>query len=321
MASNSEQPLPDDAFNQENEEKNKANLNGVVEELRGFLAGLNEPKPQPEIFDPVPSDPLDSINDIAPAPPVAEPFIAPAPEPLSELPPMPAPKELPPMPSEPPSFADSMFLQEPAEPPPAPAPIPLSSAPEMPEEFSAPDPSTVAPSPFTTPAPSMSPDDFPVPIPGTLNHDLPEAVVAPAAKVVDDIPSEEMALKPEGVVQIACVYPEGKEKQSQQFVAKLKEFATKFKKTMTIHPVYIQAWNRDTINLAAWGKSAHMSGADLIFILSTKNDAALFEEVIRSPRVEGVPVRLLYLENVALRTLYADVLVDCQRSVNVKGRS
>jgi hypothetical protein len=317
MVAKNEQPLPDDAFNQENAEKNKANLNGVVEELRGFLAGLNEPKAAPDAFDPTPPPPAPSQPDFPSEPFMSEPFI--------DAPPVPEPIPLPSVNNEPPSFADSMFLQEPAPPAAPPAPSPLSITPEPPEIFSAPDPSTVAPNPFTPPMSSPSPtvDEFQVPIPGTLNNEAPteSPIFATEPVIADDMGAGDVSLKPEGVVQIACIYPEGKEKQSQQFVAKLKEFATKSKKTTTIHPVFIQAWNRDTINMTAWGKSAHLSGADLIFILSPKNDAALFDEALRNSRVEGVPVRLLYLENVALRTLYADVLVDCQRSVNVKGRS
>src|SRR5207302_2003797 len=95
---------------------------------------------------------------------------------------------------------------------------------------------------------------------------------APVKKADDSLNLNETELKPKGLIQIACLYPEGEEGQAQQFVGKLRDVAEKSKGRLKIEPVFLSGWTEGKVDLPAWIKSATLSGADIMFILSFKKD-------------------------------------------------
>jgi hypothetical protein len=56
-----------------------------------------------------------------------------------------------------------------------------------------------------------------------------------------------------------------------------------------------------------------LAGADAMFVLAPKKDQDNFKNIIRDAAAAGVSGRLVLLEHVGLRTLYADILVQLRR--------
>jgi hypothetical protein len=119
-------------------------------------------------------------------------------------------------------------------------------------------------------------------------------------------------LKPKGFVQIACIFPKKQEKLGQAFVTKLKETGEKSKKVVNIQAVFVHPWSSDKIDIAAWKKSAVLSGADTMFILVSKANAASLKAIGNGPMNE-IKSRIVFLEHIPMKTLYADIIVDFQR--------
>jgi hypothetical protein len=168
-----------------------------------------------------------------------------------------------------------------------------------------------APAPVPEPAPE--PVEEPVvqpPIPETV-----ETIAPPPPPVREEEPAVvEIAMeKPEGLVQIACVYPKGFEKQGQNFVTTLRAACAAAKLQIVIQPVFIQPWAPDRIDIPSWTKAAYQAGADRFFVIAAKKDQALFKGVHGEAAKAGMASRIIMIEHVGLRTLYADILVELRR--------
>lgn len=162
--------------------------------------------------------------------------------------------------------------------------------------------------PILPPVEQPSPSPIPVPIPQTLER-KPEPVKPP---VNPNLNLEAPDLKPKGVVQIACIFPEGQEKLGQTFVSKLREVGEKSRKPVNIQAVFVHPWVSNKVDVAAWKKSAVLSGADTMFVLVSKNEASSLKTLSADPSSD-IKCRIVYLEHIAMKTLYADILVDFQR--------
>ena len=113
---------------------------------------------------------------------------------------------------------------------------------------------------------------------------------------------------PAGFLQIACVYPEGMEKDGQQFLSRLRTMGAKMAQTLTLEAVYIQPWKPDQMDIRAWCRAARLAGAHVIFIMVPKKEKGLFSRVSVLANEETLKSRLVLIEQVAVRTLYADIL-------------
>ncbi len=165
------------------------------------------------------------------------------------------------------------------------------------------------------PAPPLPPVSAPtaqsvIPIPGTLTNEA-----EPPAKKMSDagLELDKAEVKPSGFVQIACFFREGHERAAQQFVGKLKELADKSKAHLKIEPVFLNAWSPSAADSSAWIQSAKLSGADLMFVLAPKVELDAFRSLTINPIQTGIRVRLIAVEQIALRTLYMDILIELER--------
>ena len=124
---------------------------------------------------------------------------------------------------------------------------------------------------------------------------------------------ESVEKKPAGLVQIACIYPEGQETAGQQFVNKLRDLTEKAKTQLNIQMVFVNGWTPQNVDLKAWIKSAALSGADVMFVLTLKKDMELFKGFPLDPIRDGIKTRFVMMEHLGLRTLYPDILIELQR--------
>lgn len=258
--------------------------------------------------DKAPDAPPTELNDsIAPLEPISEP--EPELESFSEPEPVkpsrPSVEDL--LPPLPPSPFDA--VETPPSPPPPPPPIPVAI--EVPVTV----PEPVEKAVFEK-APPMEPR-LPVDIMAP-----PPAAEPPPVKPLDlPVPStdEKPAMievqmeKPEGLIQIACIYPKGFEKQGQHFVTTLRSACSAAKLKIVIQPVYIQPWSSDKIDVPGWADAARLAGADRMFVMASKKEQDQFKNVAGEGASKGVASRLILLEHVGLRTLYADILVELRR--------
>ena len=209
-------------------------------------------------------------------------------------------------------MADARFYtppESPVIPPPPPPPRdelppPAFENPPQVERSVSPAPPPTPPRPEPV-APRI--DEGAFPIPGTLNDKMPVPAPEPAGNL------EEPAIKPENLLQVACLFPEGEEKLAQQFVSKLKQATTRLKKDL--QAVFLNKWTPDHVDPVAWASSAKLSGADVMFVLTAKNDAPLFKNMNREPVRNGVRQRLVYLEQIPLRNLYMDIVIELERGL------
>lgn len=280
-------------------------------------------------MDPLTADPFLSAPD-APVEP-------PSPTPDELTPPVPAPIESTPEAWPLVKNAEDIVPPAPAAPVPAPAapvtePPPTETAPAAPSANPwlhggfgmdaplinpAPKPESIAPpsveKPVSAETAAVKPAadfEFELPIPGTKEtKDKPEA--EPASEHLE---LEGTEMKPRDLVQVACIYPEGQEKAGQGFVSKLREAAEKLRTPMTIQAVFVSGWSPDNVDPAAWAKSASLSGADLMFVLTFRSSANLFRSLGSTPFKPGFKTRLVLLEQTAFPTLYADILVELRRA-------
>jgi hypothetical protein len=247
-----------------------------------------------------PSEPMSPAPTEPAAGKTADPWLHPAasgfePEPVVA----PAKAAVPPPASAVPGF-DSPFdaLSAPAD------PLSFDTAPAMEAAPSEPPVRSAA-----APASSARDFEFELPIPGTKEtKDKPKEDAGPQL----DLEGTEM--KPENLVQIACLFPEGQEKAGQQFVNKLREAAEKLRTPMTLKAVFVSAWSPSAIDPASWAKSAQLSGADSLFVLSFRASAKLFSQLADAVSPSGLKARLIMLEQVGFPTLYADILVELRRT-------
>jgi hypothetical protein len=163
------------------------------------------------------------------------------------------------------------------------------------------------PAPETAAIPPMP--EPPIPIPGNLEI-RPDPALVEEKK---ELELERNEIKPLGVFQVACIFPEGEEKQEELFISHLKEAGQKARPALTIESVFVTAWVPGVLDFEAWTKSAVLSGADVMIILSRKKDFDMFKSITPDTTRDGVKTRFAALEYVPLRTLYADIVVELQR--------
>ncbi len=196
--------------------------------------------------------------------------------------------------------------------PPSPTPSPVTSPSPFEPLMSEPPPAAVEKAPAASPATAFRPSadfEFELPIPGTK-----ETKDKPAEDGGPHLDLEGTEMKPHDLVQIACLFPEGQEKAGQAFVTKLRDAAEKLRAPITLKAVFVSAWTPDKIDVAAWAKSAQLSGADSLFVLSFRASAKLFSNLVEVAGKAGPKARLVLLEQTGFPTLYADILVELRRA-------
>lgn len=182
---------------------------------------------------------------------------------------------------------------------------PASIPPELLEPAASPE------EPAPTPSRTVLPTNLKVPIPGTL-HQLPTGRNKPGGGVADPT-LEEMGVHQGAVLSIACMFPEGKEAVAQDFLLRLKAAAQKTNGAPKLDAVLMNPWASGQINLANWKKAASLSGASFLFVLAPKKDKDHFRDLARVGHQDEIRSRLVALEQIPLRTLYADLLAEVLR--------
>lgn len=119
--------------------------------------------------------------------------------------------------------------------------------------------------------------------------------------------------KPSGHIQIACLFPEGQERAGQQFVSRLRELGSKSRLSLLIEPVFVNAYAVSNPDPSAWIKSAKLSGAELMFIIGPKKDLTQFKPMTMESIHNGIKARTISLEQLGLRSLYTDILIELER--------
>lgn len=150
----------------------------------------------------------------------------------------------------------------------------------------------------------------PVPIPGTI-----EKETKPAKAEEIEFDGEDILPKPSGLVQIAVFYPEGQEKAGQHFVSNLKRACGMSTHEINVQAVLIQGWVEGQIDLKAWAQAAQLSGADMVYAMGLKKDRDQLQMMPRVAEDQNLKGRLIVIEQVGLRALYADVLTELRRIV------
>ncbi len=246
------------------------------------------------------------------APPAFEPLVD-APEPLE----IPEPEPLNTIPSKPsPPFFKEPPPPPPQEPLPSPAVVKVKIEPPLADSDLPdlkPEPRLeISLTPSDTPTPA-----FAVPIPGTVE----KKSQPPPPKPRDDFENAGGGLKPKGLVQVACLYPEGNENEGNLFLSRLKEAGGKARKALNIEVVLLQSWPEGKVDVSAWKKAASISGADMLFILTPKSGHGAVKNSLDAQRKEagGPRERVVFVEQVSLRALYADVLVELERGAHGHG--
>lgn len=271
-----------------------ASLDGAFDELRSLLSNLPaSPAAEPEHTEPV-----------APPAPVEFHVVTPAPS-ADEAP-------MPPIPTAIESSSESWTMTQDSAadsvPPPVSDSAPPASSWLQPEAGIAQEPDQ-APEPAAVEAPAPV-DDFMPPIPGTREAPDIAPVEAP------DLDLDVTEAKPENLIQIACLFPEGEEKKGQAFVTRLREAAARLKKPLTVQAVFLHNWSADAVNVTAWAKSASLSGADAVFVIAPKASVPLFASLRAEAAATGAVGRVLAAEQIASPALYADILVEIKRKAN-----
>ncbi len=154
-----------------------------------------------------------------------------------------------------------------------------------------------------------------MPVPETI-HQTPETSTK---KISNDRILDEMNLKPSDHIQIACLFPDGHESFANDFIMKLKTAASKAANFPAVEVVLCTPWFLAQINPYSWKKAASISGAHFLFVLAYRKDKDNFKDLTKLVHKDDVKTRLVLIEQINLRTLYADLLSDVLGSFNVKG--
>ncbi len=148
---------------------------------------------------------------------------------------------------------------------------------------------------------------------GSQEKGPPPSVVLPSSSEVQDL--DLSVSNPDGSILIACIFPQGQEKNGQRFASKLKIAGSKKVPSVEIQTVFTHGWAVGQVNLSAWKQSAHLSGADYMFVLISKKDQGVLGKVSNSSG-EKMKCRVVYFEQLDLWALYADILAEMNRSHN-----
>ncbi len=123
----------------------------------------------------------------------------------------------------------------------------------------------------------------------------------------------EPVAKPKDLVQLACFFPEGNDKVGQHFAKQLRDAGAHHVPSLVIEPVLISSWSSSNVDMNAWVKSAQLSGADIMFILTPRQEMKNFQSNHVGGFQSQVSTRVVATEHVTLRTLYADIMIELKR--------
>jgi hypothetical protein len=254
---------------------------------------LGEPMSPPPLM-PAFSEPADIVNTSPPLPPAVS---SPVEAPVSDqqiLPPAPAVDRAP--------WPDSDILPEPPASPRSPEK--LETAPN-PFAFSATEIESLQKPPAQPPVEA----EPPFPLPRTVEEPEPH----PAIQDGNPLLHVDAAAKPKDLVQLACFFPEGSEKMGQQFAKQLRDAGAQHVPPLVIEPVLVSSWSAGSVDMGAWTKSARLSGADIMFILSPRQEIKNFQNNPSIVATRDITMRIIATEHVPLRTLYTDIMIQLKR--------
>jgi hypothetical protein len=160
------------------------------------------------------------------------------------------------------------------------------------------------------------PDSLKIPIPGTLHQPL-STNNRPAADSTHA--DHDLEMKGKIVVQIACLFPAGQDALIHQFADKLEAASKNIPGVDGVHVAAMNALEIANKNYGSWKKAASLAGANFLFVFVPKKDKDQVKDVVRSGHQDEIPCRLIFLEHVPLKTLYADVAADLMRRLHVAG--
>lgn len=145
-------------------------------------------------------------------------------------------------------------------------------------------------------------------VPETVGSEEPPA---PA----DDAQPNRLSVKPDNLVHVACLVKAGRETDGQNFFQRLCDLGARLKAPLKIEPVFIHDWAPDRIDMEAWEKSAELSGADIMIILSDRTDAGIFLQKSSQPKEGRLKTVFVYFDTVTHYNLYAGLLNKMRRVV------
>ena len=94
-------------------------------------------------------------------------------------------------------------------------------------------------------------------------------------------------------------------------MSRLREALTATKgASLSLQPVYIQSWSPDDLSFDVWDQMCASLGAHIVFVLVSKKDFPLFDSLHRQQRSSERRWRLVKMEHLDSRGLYADIVVD-----------
>ena len=118
------------------------------------------------------------------------------------------------------------------------------------------------------------------------------------------------SLKPDSAWQVACIFPKGEEDRGKAFIQKLKEGASRRRSPIELQAVFVQSYDKESIDFSSMQKSASLSGSEYIFFLISKDDQGLFKDQIDGLNKGTWKGRVVFVDQIHLRTLYADILTQ-----------
>lgn len=156
--------------------------------------------------------------------------------------------------------------------------------------------------PLKEPDPEME-----IPIPGTVEKkEKPASVPEPNWEAED--------MKPEGLQQIACLFPEGEEAQAKVFIKKLRDAGNRGNKPIDIRAAFIQPYLLSQLDWKVICQSCSTAGADTIFLLVKKEEKEAAQKIVSDAPSVSWKGRIIRLDQVPTRALYADLALELGKS-------
>jgi|GEM_PF-5019979 len=116
------------------------------------------------------------------------------------------------------------------------------------------------------------------------------------------------------VICVGCLFPDGQENKSQQFVSNLKRLGKQKKQArVDIQVVYLQPCQASGVDITELELEAIQAGSEFLFILSSRENRKFFEKKLTEEKKGLWKGRIVLLEQIELGTLYADILTDLER--------
>lgn len=147
------------------------------------------------------------------------------------------------------------------------------------------------------------------PIPGTKEKREPGDVYGDDGGGGADMPM----MRPGNVVQLACFFPEGRDDDAKNFLTRLSELGGRARVPLKLESVFMQKWNGGSIDFAGWTRSTSLAGADFQIVLADRESKELFSDKIAESQSGSWAGRVVFMDQLALRSLYADLLIQLGR--------